>query len=182
MKRLAPIIVAPIILAIFLASPAAADPTVNLKSAIDAARGESGCPPLKIDPLLTGVAQSINRQVDQYVRHAPTARTLPVTGDVDLVPTGRGGLEQALIEAGYYTANAKLLSGYGDYRTGGTGDNESKAIRATVLEGLGAEALSDCGYTKYGVSAINNDSTGEGWPSTPPRTYSVTTVVLAGNA
>jgi hypothetical protein len=82
-------------------------------------------------------------------------------------------------ESGYSAAKARLLIGYGDYRTGGTGDNEAKAIRGTVLEGLGFEALPDCTYTKYGVSAINDDSS-QGWPSTAPRTYTVTAVVLAG--
>jgi hypothetical protein len=107
--------------------------------------------------------------MDDYVRH--TARFLPTTSDSDLLRVMR--------ESGYNTAKAKLLAGYGDYRTGGTGDNEAKAIKGTVLEGLGFEALPDCTYTKYGVSAINDDSS-QGWPSTAPRTYTVTAVVLAG--
>jgi hypothetical protein len=107
--------------------------------------------------------------MDDYVKHM--ARALPTTGDADLLRLMR--------ESGYNTAKAKLLSGYGDYRTGGAGDNEAKAIRGTVLQGLGAEALTDCTYTKYGVSAMNDDSS-EGWPSTAPRTYTVTVVVLAG--
>jgi hypothetical protein len=84
-------------------------------------------------------------------------------------------------EAGYNTNKAKLLLGYGDDRMGGAGDNEDKAIKVAVLQGLGFEAIPDCGYTKYGFSAINDDNQG-GWPSTPPRAYSVTAVVLAGDA
>jgi hypothetical protein len=108
--------------------------------------------------------------MDDYVKHK--ARALPITGDPELLRVMR--------ESGYNTAKAKLLSGYGDYRTGGAGDNEAKAIRGTVLQGLGAEALTDCTYTKYGLSAINDDDISEGWPSTAPRTYTVTVVVLAG--
>jgi hypothetical protein len=84
-------------------------------------------------------------------------------------------------EAGYNTNKARLLLGYGDYRVGGAGDNEAKAVKATVLQGLGFGTLSDCSYTKYGLSAINDDSS-QGWPSTAPRTYTVTAVVVAAAA
>lgn len=178
-KRVALSITATAILALLFAPISAADPTTHLKSEIDAARRESGCPPLQLDPVVNDVTQHVNRQVDEYVRHAPTARGLPTTGEIDAVATGRGGVLQALRESGYSTSKAKLLSGYGDYRTGGTGGNEAKAVKATVLEGLAFRALADCAYTKYGVSAINDDSS-QGWPSTPPRTYTVTTVLLVG--
>lgn len=179
MKRVILSITAATVSAALLAPAATADPTAHLKSEIDAARRDSGCPPLELDPIVNDVTASVNRQVDEYVRHAPTARTLPPTGEIDLVATGRGGVLQALRESGYHTSKAKLLSGYGDYRTGGPGDNEAKAIRGTVLEGFASGALGDCGYTKYGLNAINDDSH-EGWPSTPPRTYTVTSVVLVG--
>jgi hypothetical protein len=83
-------------------------------------------------------------------------------------------------EAGYNTSKAKLLLGYGDHRTGGAGDNEAKAVKAAVLEGLAFQALPDCAYTKYGVSLLNDDANGQGWPSTAPRTYAVAAVILAG--
>ncbi|ORA11435.1 hypothetical protein BST14_18695 [Mycobacterium arosiense ATCC BAA-1401 = DSM 45069] len=86
---------------------------------------------------------------------------------------------KVLREAGYNTMNARLLNGYADYRTGGTGDDEDKAIRGAVLEGRGFEALPDCTLTNYGVSAVNGGGD-QGWPSTQPRTYSVAVVVLAG--
>ena len=177
MKRFALSITVTAILATFTAPTSAADPTTHLKSEIDTARSESGCPPLQLDPVLNDVSQRIAREVDDYVRHA--ARTFPTTGEVDVLSSGRGGLLRVLRESGINTDKAKLLNGYGDYRIGGTGDNEAKAIKTTVLQGLGFEVLPDCTYTRYGLSAINDDSN-EGWPSTAPRTYAVTTVVLAG--
>jgi hypothetical protein len=169
MKRVALSITATAILATFFAPTAAADPTAHLKSEIDAARSESGCPPLQLDPVLNDVSQRTAGEMDDYVKH--TARSLPTTGDTDLLRVMR--------ESGYSPAKAKLLVGYGDFRTGGAGDNEAKAIKGAVLQGLAFEALPDCTYTKYGVSAINDDSS-QGWPSTAPRTYAVTAVVLAG--
>jgi hypothetical protein len=148
---------------------AAATPTAHLKSEIDAARGDTGCPPLQLDPTLNSVSQDITREVDEYVRHA--ARFLPPSNDKDLL--------QVLRDAGYSTVRARLLIGYGDPRTGGPGDNEAKAIKAAVLEGQGYEAFTDCAYTKFGVSAVTDDSS-QGWPSTEPRTYAVATVVLSG--
>jgi len=154
---------------ISVAPVAGADPTTHTKAEIDAARGEAGCPPFQADPVLADVSQRTAHEVDDYVRHA--ARFLPTTLDTDLL--------KALRETGYNTANARLLNGYGDYRTGGPGDNEAKAIKGAVLQGWGFEALPDCTLTKYGVSAINGGGS-EGWPSTAPRTYSVVVVVLAG--
>jgi hypothetical protein len=148
---------------------AAADPTTHTKAEIDSARGEAGCPPFQTDPVLADVSQRTTHEVDGYVRH--DARFLPTTLDTDLL--------KALREAGYNTANARLLNGYGDYRTGGPGDNEAKAIKGAVLQGWGFDALTDCTLTKYGVSAINGGGS-DGWPSTAPRTYSVVVIVLAG--
>jgi hypothetical protein len=180
MKRVALSATAMAICATFLAPISAADPTAHLKSEIDAARSESGCPPLRADPVLNNVSQRVAREVDDYIRH--TARALPTAGENDLVPTGTGGLSRVMRESGYPTNRLKLLSGYGDYRTGGTGDNESKAIEAAVLQGLGFEALTDCArYTKYGLSAINDDPSQAGWPSTSPRSFSVAAVVVAGD-
>lgn len=176
-KRGALIISTMAISVLFCAPPASADPTTHLKSETDAARSESGCPPLKLDPVLNTISQRIAHEVDDYVRHAATT-TLPTTGEIDLMATGSGGLLKVMRESGYSTNKAKLLNGFGDQNVGGPGDNEYKAIRSLVLEGLSFEALPDCGYTKYGLSAINDNNT-QGWPSSPPKTYSVAVVVLA---
>jgi hypothetical protein len=178
-KRVALSTTAAAVFATVLAPISAADPTAHLKSAIDAARSESGCPPLQPNPILTDVSQRVAREVDAYIKHI--AVSFPTSGENDLVPNGKGGVARVMRESGYPTNKVKLLSGYGDYRTGGPGDNEAKAIKAAVLQGLGFEALSDCSrYTKYGLSAINENSP-EGWPSTAPRSFSVTAVVVAGD-
>lgn len=169
-KRVAASATAAAALMVLLAAKSAADPTTHLRSEIDAARSAAGCPPFELDPTLNDVSQLITRQVVDWVKHS--ARFFPTTGDAALM--------RVLRESGYPTIKARLLEGYGDYRTGGTGDNEDKAIKGAVLQGIGFEVLSDCAFTKYGLSAINEDS-GEGWPSTPPRAYAVTTVVVAGD-
>jgi hypothetical protein len=175
--RVASSVTATAALAILFAPTSAADPTAHLKSEIDAARSESGCPPLQLDTRLNDVSQRVTHETDDYVKHA--LRFLPTTGENDLLASGNGGVLRVMRETGYNTNKAKLLLGYADNRTGGTGDNETKAIKGAVLEGLAFEALPDCGYTKYGLSALGDDSS-QGWPSTRPRTYALTTVVLAG--
>lgn len=147
----------------------AADPTQQLKIEIDAARAESGCPPFEVDPVLADLSQRSVHEVGDYVKH--TGRFLPTSSDRDLL--------RVLRETGYNTVNAKQLNGYADYRTGGAGDNETRAIKGAVLQGHGFGTLTDCTLTKYGFSGLNDDGSG-GWPSTVPRAYSVVVVILAG--
>jgi hypothetical protein len=168
MKCVALSVTATVLLTIFLSPISMADPTTHLKSKIDAARSESGCPTFQLDPLLNDVSQTIARQTDEYVRHA--ARFFPGTGDADLM--------RVLRESGSRIVKAKLVEGYGDPDMGGPGDNEAKAIKATVVEGLAFGVFPDCTYTKYGFSAINDDSS-QGSPSTPPKHYTVTALVVA---
>jgi hypothetical protein len=164
---------------LILAAPtSAADPTAHLKSEIDAARSESGCPPLQSDRRLSNVSERAAHEIDDYVKHS--ARSLPITGENDALASGAGGVLATMREAGYNTNKAKLLLGYGDSRTGGAGDNEAKAVKTAVLQGLGFDAIPDCSYTKYGLSAINEPNN-QGWPSTPPKAYAVSVVLLAGN-
>lgn len=164
--------------AIALPAVSQADPAENLKSKIDAVRSEAGCPALQLDPILSNIGKRVADEVDAYVKH--TATSLPITGLLDLRATGSGGLLQVMRESGYGTNDVQMLNGYGDYRTGGTGDNEDKAIKATALQAEAFGVFDDCGrYTKYGLSAINDDGR-QGWPSTPPRAFSVTAVILAG--
>lgn len=166
------------ILSVSVTPTSAADPTTHLKSELDAARSQSGCAPLQSDPRLNAVSQRIAHESDDYVKH--TLATLPTNGESDLLATGAGGLLPVLREAGYNTNKVRLLLGYGDSSVGGPGDNEAKAVKSAVLQGVGFEALPDCGFKKYGFSAINDDSK-QGFPSTPPRTYAVSAVVLAGD-
>jgi hypothetical protein len=176
MNRVAMTITASTIVAVHLAAPSAADPTTHLRSEIDAARSDEGCPPLQLDPILNDVSQRVSGEVDDYVRHA--AQELPTSGEIDLLPTGAGGVLRVLRERGYHTNKVRLLSGFGDNLTGGSGDNETKAIKGLVLEGSGLDVLSDCTYTRYGVSALNDDGS-QGWPSTASRAYAVTSAVIA---
>jgi hypothetical protein len=173
MKRVALSIAATANLMIFLAPVSVADPTAHLQSEIDAARIESGCPAFQLDPLLNDVSNNIDRETDEYVRH--TARSMPTSPDAT---TGDADLMRVLRESGSAITKAKLLAGYGDPDTGGPGDNEAKAIKATILEGLAFEIFTDCTYTKYGLSVINDDSS-QGWPSTAPRPYAVTALIVA---
>jgi len=71
-----------------------------------------------------------------------------------------------------------MLSGYADDQTGGSGTYADKAIKATILQGLSFEALSDCAYTKYGMSALSDDGS-QGAPSVAPKSFTVTSVILA---
>ena len=168
-KRVAMSITMTAILTIVLAPISSADPTTHLKSEVDAARTGSGCPAYQSDPVLNAVTQRIMSEANAYANH--TATFLPVSDDVSLM--------RVLRESGYYTVKAKLLNGYGDINAGGPGDNEAKAIKAVVLEGTAYQTFTDCGYTKYGFGAINNDSS-QGFPSSEPRSYSVAEVLVAG--
>src|SRR5271156_4307261 len=79
-KGVALSITAPAALAISFAPTSAADPTAHLKAEIDAARSESGCPPLQLDPVLNGVSLRVAHEMDDYVRHSSS-----------FLPTGGGG-------------------------------------------------------------------------------------------
>jgi hypothetical protein len=118
-------------LTVWLAPTSAADATANLRSQIDATRGE--CSPLQSDPTLDGVAQRANDETRAYIEH--TARFEPFE---DALP--------ALRDIGYKAGKAKLIPGYGDI--------EDKAIRGVLVQGW--ETIPDCTYTKYGVNVLDN--------------------------
>jgi hypothetical protein len=109
-----------------------ADAAANLRSLVDGARG--GCAPLQVDPVLTGVAQRVNRETQQYKQNA--ARYEPFEDPMPVL--------QAL---GYQTGKAKMLAGFGD--------EESEALRGVVL--FGWESIPDCSYTRYGVDVLAGD-------------------------
>lgn len=161
-------------LAIVFAPTSAADLTTRLKSAIDAARSEAGCPPFESDPVLNDVSQRAIREVAGWINH--TGTVIPPE-DTGLIPAN--SIPAVLIKAGYTPLKSRLLNGYGDYLTGGTGDNEAKAIKATVLQGLSLEVFSDCTYRKYGFSALTDDGS-QGSPSSIPKSFTVTLVIVAG--
>jgi len=160
-----------------LLSPVAVaqDQAANLRAAIDAARMDGGCPPFQSDPVLNDVSDRVTHDVDAWVNH--TGKALPVS---DTIVPGVPTVTQALREKGYSPSKVKMLSGYGDNRTGGRGNNETKAIKAALLQGEANVVFSDCQYTKYGLSAMSDDSP-QGWPSAPPRSFFVTTVTIIGD-
>lgn len=123
------------IVALSLAAPSLADPTADLTSSVQSARGR--CPSLQEDPALDEAAQRATRETDANIQHE--AKFLPFE---DAMPVLR--------EMGYPTSKAKLLAGYGT--------EPAKAIRGAVLQGW--EALPDCSYVKYGANALTNDSQG----------------------
>jgi hypothetical protein len=151
--------VAPVLagLAFSVASVSAADPTGDLKSSVDSARGTS-CPALRSDPILNQMAQRANLSTDSYIGF--TTRSQPLgTPKADLIP--------ALHQLGYTATKAKLLSGYGDPAIEGYGDVAAKASYGAVLQGY--EAILDCSYTAVGVDLLTNPSKG----------YALATVILA---
>lgn len=159
--------------AIVVAPTSAADVTTSVKSALDAARAEGGCPPFESDPVLNDVSQRVAREVAAWVNHS--GNVLPPE-DTGLLPDN--SIPAVLIKSGYTPLSARLLNGYGDYRTGGGGDNDAKAVASLVLQGLAFEVFSDCAYTKYGFSAQSGDGS-QGWPSSIPRSFTVTVAIMA---
>jgi hypothetical protein len=149
------------------AVPAHADTLDGLKAALDAARSEAGCPPFQLDPKLTEVTDRTVHEVDGWVSHSGTV--LPIEDSTVMA---------AIRQANYKTVKARMLSGYADDQTGGTGSYDDKAIKATVLQGLSFEVWSDCSYAKYGMSALSNDGS-QGSPSTAPRSFTITSVIVA---
>lgn len=105
------------------------------------------CAALRSDPLVEQAAEIVNRSTDKWVDHtgraAPVREPLPVLHDL-----GYGGRRAVQIE--------------------GAGDTDAQAIAGLLI--IGYDILPDCSYTDYGVSLIQNQSTG----------HYLATVVLAG--
>jgi hypothetical protein len=145
-------------LALSVAPVSAADPTGQLKSSVDSARGSS-CPGFRSDPILNQLAQRTNFSTDSFVGF--TTRSQPLgSPTADMMP--------ALQQLGYPATKAKVLSGYGNPATEGYGDVVAKATYGAVLQGY--EAIADCSYTAIGVDILNNTSKG----------YALATVILVG--
>jgi hypothetical protein len=138
------------------AAVSAADPTLDLKSSVDSARGGS-CPALQSDSILNQVAQRANLSTDSYIGF--TNRSQPLgSPSADVIP--------ALHQLGFPATKAKVLSGYGNPAVEGYGDVTAKAIYGAVLQGY--EALPDCSYTAVGVDLMIN----------PDKGYALATVIL----
>lgn len=135
-----------------LAPTSVADPTGELKSAVEAKRG--GCPALQSDPVLDAVAQRANRETQAYAGFA--ARYQPME---DPMPTLR--------ELSYPAGKSKMLSGFGDAQQ--FADPQQKAAYGATL--FGWDTIPDCSYTRYGADAVTETKSGNAFA----------TVVLVGD-
>lgn len=128
-----------------LAPPATASSVDSLRAAVMSVR--PSCEPLRSDPLVEQAAEIVNRSTDAWLDHtgraAPVPNPLPILTDL-----GYGGGRAVQVE--------------------GAGDTDADAIAGLLL--IGYDILPDCSYTDYGVSVIQNQTTG----------HYLTTVVLAG--
>jgi hypothetical protein len=128
--------------ATLLAPSSSADSTADLRSAVAAKRG--GCPALKSDPVLEGVAQRANLETQNYANH--TARFQPME---DPMPTLR--------QLSYPARKAKLLAGFADAHQ--FADAPQKAIYGAAL--FGWDTIPDCSYTRYGADVVTDTKTGK---------------------
>ena len=120
-----------------LAPSALADSVANFRDAVASLRDGTSCGPLRYNPVVEQVAETINRSTDQYIDHDATQ--VPI---IDPLP--------GLNELGYGSNKAKLLSG--------AGRTDADAIKGALLEGY--SALPDCSYTDFGVSVRRNETSG----------------------
>ena len=127
--------------ATMLAPSSSADPTADLRSAVEAKR--NGCPALQSDPVLDQVAQRANLETQNYADH--TARFQPMEDPMPM-----------LRQLSYPAGKAKLLSGFANAEH--FVDAESKAIYGATL--FGWETIPDCTYTRYGADVVTNTNTG----------------------
>lgn len=128
---------------------ARADPAPDLKDAVVSARSSQGCGPLRYDPIAEQAAAITNNATDDYLLHR--ARNAPVSDPMPI-----------LKDLGSSAEKAFMLQG--------SGNNDADAIKGAILEGYAAEVLSDCTYTDFGVSRLQNAESG----------YSLIVVVLTG--
>lgn len=128
-----------------LAPSAVANSVESLRAAVMTAR--PSCAPLRSDPLVEQAADIVNRSTDRWLDH--TGRAVPVPEPLPILrDLGYGGGRAVQVE--------------------GAGDTDAQAIAGLLI--IGYDILSDCSYTDYGVSVLQNQRTG----------HYLTTVVLAG--
>ncbi|ODQ93404.1 hypothetical protein BHQ17_13575 [Mycolicibacterium holsaticum] len=105
------------------------------------------CEPIRSDPLVEQAAEIVNRSTDKWLDH--TGRAVPVPDPLPILKDlGYGGKRAVKIE--------------------GAGDTDAQAIAGLLI--IGSDILPDCSYADYGVSVLQNHTTG----------HFLTTVVLAG--
>lgn len=129
-----------------LAPSAVANSADSLRAAVITAR-QASCEPLRSDPLVEQAAEIVNQSTNKWIDH--TGRAVPVPDPQPILKDlGYGGGRAVQIE--------------------GAGGTDAEAIAGLLL--VGYDIFPDCSYTDYGVSVIQNQTTG----------HYLTTVVLAG--
>lgn len=121
-----------------LASPAAAEPSPALRSAVEQLRSGASCAPLQYDSLAEHTAAIVNESTDKYLSHdaqnVPVDDALPIYRDLG----GKGG--KAVI----------LLGAAGD---------DGEATKGLLLQGY--SAVPDCSYTAFGTDTLWNADSGK---------------------
>lgn len=134
----AAVLVAAVWSSIGLASPAAADASDTVKAAVSAARDGTSCAPLGSDPVVTRVAEVINKSFSVWLDN--NATQVPIEDP-------RPGLK----ELGYRGSKGVYVGGVGK-------KSQAEAIKALLLEGF--DKIPDCSYTDLGISVLHNDNSG----------------------
>lgn len=120
-------------------APARADSAENVQSAIAQARAaQSGCAPLKPNPIVARVAAVVNKSYSDWLAHLSTSPPI-----MDPVP--------GLKELGF-------PGGKGIFIGGVSKTSESDAIKGSILEGY--KAIPDCSYTDFGVDFFLDEASG----------------------
>ncbi|MCV6979373.1 hypothetical protein H7I53_03910 [Mycolicibacterium pulveris] len=134
----------------WLGVPAAvAEPHPALAQAIKSARAGTACDTLQYSPKAELAAEIVNRSTRDYVNF--TAEYVPADDPHPTAIAKDVGIE-----------GTKVMSLQGAAKT------EIDAIKGLLLQGH--QALSDCGYTDYGVSMLHEPQSG----------YSLAVVVMVG--
>ena len=119
-----------------LAPTAVADSADSLRAAVTAVR-QGTCQPLRSDPVVEQAADIVNRSTDVWLDHkgraVPVPDPLPVLKDL-----GYGGGRAVQVQ--------------------GAGNTDAEAIEGLLL--VGYDIVPDCSYTDFGVSVMQNQSTG----------------------
>jgi len=119
-----------------LAPTAMADSADSLRAAVTAVR-QGTCQPLRSEPVVEQAADTVNRSTDMWLDHkgraVPVPDPLPVLKDL-----GYGGGRAVQVQ--------------------GAGNTDAEAIEGLLL--VGYDIVPDCSYTDFGVSVLQNQSTG----------------------
>ena len=119
-----------------LAPAAVANSADSLRAAVIAVR-QGTCQPLRSEPAVEQAADIVNRSTDVWLDHkgraVPVPDPLPVLKDL-----GYGGGRAVQVQ--------------------GAGNTDAEAIEGLLL--VGYAIVPDCSYTDFGVSMLQNQSTG----------------------